>query len=175
MNDYSSLLTFMRTRCEAGDIVEIGAFVGKGTRQLCEAFPNKRVYAVDVFNIDFDPTVNMSGIPMSKFYTGELQGHDQLEVFLENTRGLENLILFQGESAKFKYVTPVWLTILDGGHSPEIVKKDYRKAVKKSKYIAFHDYKHDIPSLTLTIDELTDGLERYEIGNTFLVCVPAGS
>lgn len=171
MNDYSSVLAFMRPRSVEGDIVEIGAFVGKGTRQLCEAFPNKTVYAVDIFDIYADETENMGGIAMSKFYEGELQGRDQFEVFTENTRGLENLVVVRGDSTKVKFPkSPLFLTIIDGGHSPEVLKKDFKKAAK-SAFVAFHDYKHDLPEVTAAIDEITEGLERYEIGNTFLVVV----
>lgn len=170
MNDYSTLLAFMRPRTAPGDIVEIGAFVGLGTRQLCEAFPNKTIHAVDIFDIHFDTTVNTSNVPMSKFYEDELAGRSQRDVFAENTAGLTNLVVKQCNSIKFKPTGEVFLTIIDGGHSPAVLKKDFKNA-KKSKYIAFHDYKHDLPEVTQTIDELTEGLERYEIGNTFLVCV----
>ncbi len=170
MNDYSVLLSFILPRKVEGDIVEIGAFVGLGTRQLCEAFPKKTVHAVDIFDIYADPTANMGGIAMSKFYEGELQGRDQLEVFQANTKGLENLVLFKGDSAKFKYPKEVFLTIIDGGHSPAQLKKDFKKA-KESAFVAFHDYKHDLPEVTAAIDELTGEMERYEIGNTFLVVV----
>ncbi len=171
MNDYSSVLTFMRPRSVEGDIVEIGAFVGKGTRQLCEAFPNKTVYAVDIFDIHADETANMSGTPMSKFYEDELAGRDQAEVFLENTKGLENLVVVRGDSTKVKFPkSPLFLTIIDGGHSPEVLKKDFKKAAK-SAFVAFHDYRHDLPEVTAAIDEITEGMERYEIGNTFLVVV----
>lgn len=171
MNDYSTLLAFMRPRAEDGDIIEIGAFKGLGTRQLCEAFPDKTVVAVDVFDIYFDKSANVSGTPMSRFYEDELDGHDQAELFMQNTKGLENLIVHRGDSTKYRPKRNVWLTIIDGGHSAAVLKKDIKNSMK-SRYIAFHDYKHDIPEVTQTIDELTEGWARYEIGSTFLVVEP---
>lgn len=171
MNDYTVLLAFMRPRVEPGDIVEIGAFAGNGTRQLCEAFPSKTIHAVDIFDIYFDPTANAAGIPMSKFYEGELQGRDQIEVFKENTKAVENVVVHKRDSTKYKPKNPIWLTIIDGGHSAAVLKKDIKNALK-SRYIAFHDYRHDIPEVTATIDELTADWTRYEIGSTYLVVEP---
>ena len=171
MNDYTVLLDFMRGRIEDGDIVEIGAFKGVGTRQLAEAFPDKIIHSVDVFDIHFDKAKNMGGIPMSKFYEDELGGRDQLVVFQENTRGLENVVRHETDSTKFEPEDEVWLTIIDGGHSTAVLKKDIKNAMM-SRYIAFHDYKHDLPDVTKTIDKMTEGWTRYEIGSTWLVVEP---
>ncbi len=174
MNDYSTLLAFMHPRTDEGDVIEIGVLAGKGTRQLAEAFPGKTIVAVDIFDIYADSTPNTAGTPMSQFYEDELQGRDQIAVFNENTKGLENILVHKGDSIKYKPKRKVWLTIIDGGHSASVLKKDIKNSLK-SRYIAFHDYKHDIPEVTRTIDELTEGWARYEIGSTFLVCEPPTS
>ena len=154
-----------------GCIVEIGVLVGNGTRQLAQAFPYKKIWAVDVFDIETDKTTNQEGVPMRRFYETELAGQNQFDAYMKNVNGYlyQNVTTFRGLSKDFKPEEYVFLAIIDGGHSPEDVKQDF-KNLKGSKYIAFHDYNHDIPELTKAIDEITEGLERHVLPGWLIIC-----
>jgi hypothetical protein len=161
LSDYTSLIDFLRPRQSYGCVVEIGALIGCGTRQLAEVWPYKIIWAVDIFDIHHDPTKNQEGVSMSSFYESELAGYGQMEKFVMNTRDLYNVKVFRGDSRDFpKPGEYVFLTIIDGEHTPEAVRRDFEK-FKDSKFIAFHDYRHDLPEITKAIDEITEGLERH--------------
>jgi methyltransferase family protein len=171
MTDYTSILDYLRPRATEGDIVEVGALVGNGTRILAEAFPHKKVIALDCFDIYKDAAANQDGIKMSQFYETELAGRDQEELFIRNTAGLTNVVVRKGDSTSYHHKGgAVFLTLIDGGHTPEVLKKDYKNAIKhKSAYIAFHDYNHDLPEVTKTLDELTAGMERHVLPGWLIV------
>lgn len=161
LSDYTSLIDFLRPRQTVGCIVEIGALIGNGTRQLAEAWPYKTIWAVDTFDIHTDKTTNQDGVSMTSFYETELAGRYQMQAFIENTRGLPNIQTFKGNSKDFTKPNDfVFLAVIDGEHTPEAVRRDFEK-LRHSKFIAFHDYQHDIPELTKAIDEITHGLERH--------------
>ena len=161
LSDYTPLLEWLKPRQTVGCVIEIGALVGNGTRQLAEAYPYKTIWAVDVFDIRHDGTANQDRTPMSSFYESELAGRDQVDLFQENVRGLPNVRMFMGLSRDFpKPAEFVFLAIIDGEHTPEAARRDFEK-VQSAKFIAFHDYRHDLPELTKAIDEITQGLERH--------------
>ena len=160
LSDYGELLEWIKPLKTPGMIVEIGGLIGNGTRQLAEAFPEKAVWVVDTFDIYTDKTANADGVPMSKFYESELAGRSQRELFDENTKGLANVMVFEGNSRDFRIWEQVFLTIIDGEHTAEAVRQDFENA-RRSRFIAFHDYNHDIPELTKAIDEITEGMQRH--------------
>lgn len=170
LSDYTSMIEWIKPRQCTGVIVEIGVLIGNGTKQLAQAFPYKKIWAVDVFDIETDPTANQEGVLMRSFYASELEGRNQYEAYLENISGYlyQNIQTFVGLSQDFKTNEYIFLAIIDGGHSPDAVKKDFEN-LKESKYIAFHDYNHDIPELTKAIDEITEGMERHALPGWLIV------
>lgn len=172
LSDYTPLIEWLRPRQTVGCIVEIGVLVGNGTRQLAEAWPYKVVWAVDIFDIHHDKTKNQDGVPMSSFYESELNGQYakwQFQAFTHNTQNFLNVRVFCGNSKDFpKPREFAFLTIIDGEHTGEAVRRDFEK-FKDSKFIAFHDYNHDIPELTKAIDEITKGLERHVLPGWLIV------
>lgn len=169
MTDYVSILEFLRPRVTNGDIVEVGAFIGEGTRQLAESFPSKQVVALDCFDIHKDTAANQDGIKMSQFYETELQGRDQELTFLQNIAHLKNVTVRKGDSTTYKHKGAVFVTVIDGGHTAAVLTKDFKNAVKNSAYIAIHDYNHDIPAVTQTVDELSAGMERHVLPGWLIV------
>lgn len=168
LSDYTPLLEWLRGRETYGDVVEIGVLIGDGTKQLLQAFPNRVVWAVDTFDIYADTTKNEYGVGMYQFYKDELGGRNQYEAFESNVGIPANLRVFIGFSEDFIAPENIFLSIIDGGHDPDIAKQDYRN-LSHSKFVAFHDYRHDLPELTKAIDEVTEGKERHVLPGWLIV------
>lgn len=170
LSDYSELLAWVTPRVNFGDVVEVGVLIGNGTRQLADAFPMKTIWAVDTFDIGTDPTKNQDGVPMRSFYESELKGRDQLTLFRENVSGWKYLQVrtFIGRSSDFPAPPEIFLSIIDGGHSPADVQADYEK-LQHSRFVAFHDYKHDMPELTQAIDAIAEGKKTHVLPGWLII------
>ena len=61
-----------------GDILEIGAFIGGGTARLAEIAQTyqRQVHVIDIFDSDFDRSINEGGVKLSDFYKEALQEKD---------------------------------------------------------------------------------------------------
>src|SRR3954451_851607 len=108
-----------------GDVLEIGVFLGGGTKKLCAAFgrlaPTKRVIAVDVFDLDFDRTANASGAAQADLYNGRIRWWagtgDQRAVFERGTPGCRNLVALAGDSTKVEIPADrLCFAFVDGHH-----------------------------------------------------------
>ncbi len=145
-----------------GDVVEIGVLLGGGTYKLCKYFeraaPEKRVYAIDVFDPGFDITPSTEGPRMSEVYTEALAGRSQREVFDEITRSCPNLEVIAGDSAKVALPTDqVVFAYIDGNHAAEYVRSDFELVWSKLSpggLVAFDDYGEDHPAVTQTVHAL---------------------
>lgn len=80
-----------------GDVVEIGAFLGGGTYKLCKFYEkyssNKRIFSIDIFDLDYDNTACTDGIKMSDLYKNHLKyfrGKNQFEIFSSVTNNCKN-------------------------------------------------------------------------------------
>jgi hypothetical protein len=149
-----------RTLCLEGDLLEIGAFLGGGTFKLCRFVgkhaPAKRVYAVDVFEADFDSTVSTEGVCMATLYGRVLRGRDQYEVYSEVTSGCENLTTLKADSMHLALpCEKICFAYVDGNHDPAYVRNDFELAWRKlvaGGIIAFDDYGFDLPGVTAAVD-----------------------
>jgi len=67
-----------------GDFVEIGVFLGGGTYKLSKLLEklkvNKKIYAIDIFDPEFDKTTCVEGLAMSELYKRILKGRNQYEI-----------------------------------------------------------------------------------------------
>ncbi len=173
LSTYAPLIEYLKhTPDWAGDILEIGALVGHGTRQLAEAWPDRLVWALDVFDTDYDKTLTQDGLVLAELYRRELPpGVAQRAAFDHNTADLPNVRVIVGDSRDATFPPGrLWLVIIDGGHSPGVVLSDwFRAAGRGPRYVAFHDYRHDLPEVTRVIDAVTEGLERVELSSAWLV------
>lgn len=142
-----------------GDVLEIGALLGGGTVKLCEWFARnaaeKRIFAVDVFDPDFDPTATVEGWRMRDLYAGSLRGRDQRSVFDEVTSRCRNLVVVKGDSTRVEIpAEQLAFAFVDGSHVPSAVRSDFElvwRRLTPGGVAAFHDYGGDLPNVTQTL------------------------
>lgn len=145
-----------------GDVVEIGVFLGGGTRKLCEWFsrhaPEKKIVAVDIFDPSFDLTKCSEGTTMAGLYDSALAGRDQRSVFDEQTAGCSNLEVVTGDSAAIDLPCErIAFAYVDGNHSAPYVRSDFELVWAKLSpggVVGFDDYGRNIPEVTQTLHEL---------------------
>ena len=145
-----------------GDVIEIGVFLGGGTytlsRYLERVAPDKRLYAIDIFQPDFDGTPNSNGIPMSAIYAALLGHREQRAVYRSVTTGCANLITIVADSMRMSLPCErVCFAHIDGNHASAYVRNDFElvwSALSSRGVIALDDYGSDIPSVTRTVDAL---------------------
>jgi len=158
-----------------GDFLEIGAFMGGGTKKLAR-FANKfgkKVFVIDIFDPDFDPTPNDRGEPMDWIYRKILGPKNLREVFDANTKDETNIVVYSEDSKKVNPPDDLTLcfTFIDGNHNPEYVKNDFCLAWDKTisgGVVAYHDYGGDLSQTTQAIKEMIEK-NRESISKTFLV------
>lgn len=145
-----------------GDVVEIGVFLGGGTRKLCEWFsrkaPEKTIVAVDIFDPTFDLTQCAEGTTMAGLYDRALAGRDQRSVFDEHTAGCSNLTVVKGDSAALELPCErIAFAYVDGNHSAPYVRSDFELVWAKLSpggVIGFDDYGRDIREVTETLHQI---------------------
>jgi len=145
-----------------GDFVEIGAFLGGGTYKLSKLIDkfalDKKVYAVDVFDPDFDKTERGDGKTMSELYNFQLKGKNQYEIYKKTTKDCKNVITLSGDSKKIAVpCQKISFAYIDGNHSAEYVRNDFYlvwdKLVSRG-IVAFDDYGCDLLGVTEMADWL---------------------
>ncbi len=148
-----------------GDLLEIGAFLGGGTRKLCELLAReksgKTLWVVDAFEPGLDDTKNQSGRAMAGLYASALKGFNgktQWEVFSGVTAGCENLRVIRADSRIVDLPAgSLCFAFLDGHHAPESVAKDFALAwsrLSPGGALAVHDYAGDLPQVTAVVDRI---------------------
>lgn len=163
---YETFINFMKERkmtALEGNIIEIGCFVGGGTAKLAKFARKyrKKVYAIDIFNVNFDQTRILDGRTMSELYHNYLRhaGKSQLEIFKQVTRGLDNIVVIKEDSKKVKLSADekIVFGFIDGCRDPDYVISDFylvwNHLVPKGA-VALHDYKGDLPQTTRAIESL---------------------
>jgi SAM-dependent methyltransferase len=162
---YEALIEFFRDRnlmAVPGDLVEIGAFRGGGTYKLAKLLQKqgsrKKVYTIDCFDIQLDRTRNVEGLSMAEIYHATLEGKSQRKIFDQVTAGIPNIVVIEADSKEAELpAEAVCFGFIDGNHSDEYVRNDFYLVWRKLSpggVVAFHDYGHDLPNVTATIDLL---------------------
>lgn len=161
---YETLIDFIEKNNIAdleGDFMEIGAFMGGGSKKLAHFANkfNKQLIVIDLFDPDFDPTKNDRGESMNWIYRIILGNKNLRQVFDSNTKKEKNITVIQNDSKKVKLPDDQKLcfTFIDGNHDPEYVKNDFMLAWKKTisdGIIAYHDYGGDLPQTTNAIKQM---------------------
>ena len=162
---YQYLVSFIRKYrllSRPGDLLEIGALLGDGTRHLSTFLtgngPDKTLFVVDPLRADADSTVTVDGRLMSDIYTYfvDASGHGSLEeAFRCNTRGCENVVLLQENSMTVRLPAELCFAFVDGNHAREYVVNDFEKvwaALTPGGAICFDDYGHDLPPVTNAVN-----------------------
>jgi len=171
---YNTILDFVKQHgiCRLpGDVAEIGAFMGGGTRKLGKFFKKhgKNVIVVDVFDPTFDYTLNERGEAMSYIYQKILGNRDLMDIFKKNVADLTNVIVHPIDSKKmyFNGTYRFCFSFIDGNHDPGYVKSDFELLWEKTVeggVVALHDYGGDLPQVTSAIDSLIKD-HKAEIGD----------
>ena len=168
---YEVLIDFMKQRalCKLeGDIVEIGAYMGRGTARLANFARRygKKVYAIDVFDPSLDKTVSKSGIKAADVYEAFLQGRSMLAAYRESTRGLDNIITIREDSRKVSFPEEqrFMFGFIDGCHQQSYVENDFHLIwphLVSGGALGLHDYKFDDwPEVTQAADKLMHAHKR---------------
>ncbi len=145
-----------------GDVVEIGAFLGGGTYKLSKLIerrsPDKRVFAIDVFDASLDATTGLLGLEMSELYRRALEGRDQRAAYEEVVADCSNVRTIQGDSAAVEIPTDrLAFGFIDGNHDPEYVRGDFETLwgrLVPGGVIGFDDYGSDLPQVTRAIHRI---------------------
>jgi methyltransferase family protein len=165
LQSYEHILdTIERDRLWAlgGDFVEIGVFLGGGTYQLAKVLerhaPDRRVYAIDIFDPDVDATRASDGMSMNAIYRRHLEGRDQEETYRAVVAACPNVVTIAGDSAAVELPTDaVSFAHIDGNHEPDYVRGDFelvwRRAVPGA-VVAFDDYGEDLPGVRDAVDAI---------------------
>ncbi len=174
---YEVLIDFIEQRALhrlEGDIIEIGAYMGRGTAKLATFAQRygKRVYAIDVFDPSLDETVSRSGIKAADVYEAFLQGRSMLRAYQESTRGFDNIVTIREDSSKvsFPEEQKFIFGFIDGCHQQVYVERDFNiiwTHLVSGGIVGFHDYKFDDwPEITKAAEKLIHAHKR-EIGEAY--------
>jgi GT2 family glycosyltransferase len=145
-----------------GDLVEIGVFLGGGIQQLARLWerlaPDRKVLAVDLFELGADHTPAATGIKMDDIYRTVLGGHDQRAVYDLVVAECRNVQTISGDSTVVDIPTErISFAHIDGNHDPAYVRSDFERLwpkVAPGGVVAFDDYGLDLPDVTATVDAL---------------------
>lgn len=174
---YEILIDFMEQRGLyelEGDIVEIGAYMGRGTAKLAKFAQRygKKVYAIDVFDPSRDKTSSRSGIKAGDVYQAFLQGRSMLDVYQESTQGFDNIVTMKEDSRKvsFPEEQKFIFGFIDGCHAQVYVENDFNLIwphLVSEGAMGLHDYDFDDwPEVTKAADKLMHEYQR-EIGEAY--------
>lgn len=175
---YDSLISYvdrLRVARFAGDLIEIGAFMGVGTAKLA-AYANrygKCVLAVDSFQPEADTTIDSDGYRMSDIYVALLAGRSQREVYDEATRGCPNVVTHAVDSMQLELPPEQTFCFgfVDGNHDPAYVRHDFEliwPRLVAGGVLAFDDYGGTLPCVRSTIDALIEE-HRSEIADAEII------
>lgn len=180
---YEVLVDLMEQRSlqkREGDIIEIGAYMGRGTAKLAKFAQRygRKVYAIDVFDPSLDKTVSKSGIKAGDVYEAFLQGRSMLGAYQESTREFDNIVTVRADSRKvsFPKEQKFIFGFIDGCHQQLYVEHDFNLIwphLVSGGIIGFHDYRFDDwPEVTRAADKLMHAhkgeiSEAYEIESKY--------
>jgi predicted O-methyltransferase YrrM len=174
---YEIIIDFMKQRALyklEGDIIEIGAYMGRGTAKLAKFARRygKKVYAIDVFDPSLDKTLSKSGVKAGDVYEAFLQGRSMLQAYRESTRAFDNIITIREDSTKVslpqeqKFI----FGFIDGCHQQAYVENDFHSIwphLVHGGALGLHDYKFDDwPEVTKAAHKLMQA-HRGEISEAY--------
>jgi SAM-dependent methyltransferase len=176
---YEIIIDFMEQRGLyelEGDIVEIGAYMGRGTAKLARFAQRygKKVYAIDVFDPSLDKTTSRSGIKAGDVYQAFLKGRSMFEVYQESTQGFDNIVTMREDSRKVSFPEEqrFMFGFVDGCHQQVYVESDFNLIwphLVSGGALGFHDYVFDDwPEVTEAADKLMSEYKR-EIGEAYKI------
>jgi len=176
---YEIIIDFMEQRGLyelEGDIVEIGAYMGRGTAKLARFAQRhgKKVYAIDVFDPSLDKTTSISGIKAGDVYQAFLKGRSMFEVYQESTQGFDNIVTMREDSRKVSFPEEqrFMFGFIDGCHQQLYAENDFHLIwphIVAGGAIGLHDYEFDDwPEVTKAANKLMHEYKR-EIGEAYKI------
>jgi O-methyltransferase len=82
------------TKIPAGDLIEVGVFMGATTKVLAKTFPDRTIYAYDTFE-GFPDNINVAKGDDQRYKVGDMK-EATLEVVQENLKNCPNVELIKG-------------------------------------------------------------------------------
>lgn len=174
---YEVLVDFIEQHCLPrleGDIVEIGAYMGRGTLKLAKLAKRygRKVYAIDIFDPNFDQTMSKSGVKASEVYRAFLFGRSMLDAYQRSIQGMDNIVTIMKDSKEvsFSKEQKFFFGFIDGCHQEQYVENDFYLVwphLVSQGALGFHDYKFDDwPEVTKAAENLVRKHEN-EIGEIY--------
>jgi hypothetical protein len=159
-----------------GDIIEIGAYMGRGTAKLAKFARRyrKKVYAIDTFDSGLDKTLSRSGIKAGDVYQAFLKGRSMLGVYQESTQGFDNIVTIREDSrdVSFPKEQRFIFGFIDGCHQQIYVENDFNVIwphLVSGGALGVHDYEFDDwPEVTKAAGKLMHEYQR-EIGEAYKI------
>ncbi len=159
-----------------GDFIEIGAFLGGGTKKLARLAETikKKVICIDPFQLTNDNNTMKNGKRFSDIYKNILMDIDvslsQKEIFEEVTKNEKNIEIIQdvSQNVLFSSEQKFCFGFIDGEHSYSAVQSDFNLIWGRTVcggIIGLHDYGGDIDDVTRSIDNI---IKQYRI-NEYIV------
>ena len=144
-----------------GDLLEIGAFMGGGTKKLAQFSKqyNKKLITIDVFDPSFDKTCNERNESMESIYNAILGKRDLKTVFNNTITQETNVVVYakDSKSVELPQGTKLCFSFIDGNHDPGYVESDFKMVwdlTVPEGVVCFHDYGGDLPLTTKAINNL---------------------
>ncbi len=176
---YETIIDFIKANAilsVEGDLVDIGAFLGGGTRKLSKFLTKNRskktLYAIDIFNPTVDQTRDTEDIAMATYYQRILDAHagkSQWEIFSQTIKGCKNIVVINGDTKDIELISRLCFGFINGGHEPQYAENDFYLVWNKLSSggaVAFHDYEHKLPETTAKIKQLVSR-HAFEIEKTY--------
>jgi hypothetical protein len=160
-SDYEAIIGLLNQEHVAdvpGDVLEIGAFVGAGSRLLGDwaNAHNRRLITVDIFDPRTDGTVNANGDSMRGIYNMALGRRSQWYKFAANVEDVAQLTVIKGDSMSVSLGdATLCFAFIDGHHATAYVISDAELAwrhLSPGGWIGFDDYHHDLPQVDEGVD-----------------------
>jgi hypothetical protein len=150
---YEYLVDFIRRRRLQkleGDIVEIGAYMGRGTARLAKFARGhgKTVCAIDTFDPGLDTTLSKSRIRAGDVYRAFLKGRSMLETYQESVRDFDNIVTIKADSRTVTFPSGQKFVFgfIDGRHQRAYVENDFNLIwphIVTGGVLGLHDYEFD--------------------------------
>jgi hypothetical protein len=146
----------------SGDVVEIGTRFGGGalklSRHLAQAAPDKKLYVIDLFGLDWEretPGIRDLYLPILK---RRYAGQTQRQIYDGVVAGRENIVTLCADSKKTALpAARLCFGFIDGNHAPDYVENDFGliwERLSPGGAVAFHDYRWLYEETTEAIDGL---------------------
>lgn len=167
---YENLITYLENKSQhslAGDLIEIGAFMGGGTVKLAQYAQkyHRKVHVIDIFEPVRDQTVSKSGETACSVYEAFLEGKSMFEVYQQATVDFDNIVTIRKDSkaVTFDERQRFIFGFIDGCHQESYVNSDFQLIwphLVSGGILGFHDFEYeDWPEVTIAVKKI---LTEYE-------------